>query len=259
MIRLKDVYLEYPAATGPVEAVGGISLEIAAGESVVFIGPSGCGKTTLIYLMAGLLVPTAGVIEVGGGRVTGPDPRMALILQDYGLLPWKTVWQNAALGLAIRGTGRREQRKAVLPLLAELGLAGLEERYPAQLSGGQKQRVALARALALRPVYLLMDEPLSALDALTREHLQDLLLQVWLQRQVTLVMVTHSIEEAVYLGRRLVVLSPRPARVEAVVENPGAGSPGYRASAEFHRQCSRLRELLGPGGSKAAAGAAAGG
>lgn len=258
MIRLRDVYLQYPTAAGPVEAVGGISLEIVPGESLVFIGPSGCGKTTIIYLMAGLLAPTAGIIEVGGHRVTGPDPRMALILQDYGLLPWKTVWRNAALGLAVRGTGRREQRQAVQPLLAELGLAGLEDRYPAQLSGGQKQRVALARALALRPAYLLMDEPLSALDALTREHLQDLLLEVWRQRQVTMVMVTHSIEEAVYLGQRLAVLSPRPARVKAVVENPGAGSPGYRAAAEFHRQCNRLRDLVGLGGARAAAGAAGG-
>ncbi|TDA70400.1 MAG: ABC transporter ATP-binding protein [Clostridia bacterium] len=253
MIRLKDVYLEYLTAAGPVAAVGRVSLEVAAGERLVFIGPSGCGKTTMIYLMAGLLAPTAGVIELGGRRVAGPDPRLALILQDYGLLPWKTVSQNAALGLAVRRMGRQEQREIVRPLLAELGLAGLEDRYPAQLSGGQRQRVALARALALRPAYLLMDEPLSALDALTREHLQELLLEVWRERQVTVVMVTHSIEEAVYLGRRLVVLSPRPARVQAVVENPGAGSPGYRASAEFHRQCGRLRELLDPGEQRQAA------
>lgn len=245
MLRLQDVALHYETKNGPVEAVGGVTLEISEGESVVFIGPSGCGKTSLIYLMAGLYTPTKGTVTFNNAAVRGPHPEMALILQDYGLLPWKTVWENITLGLTIRKVSRPRQAAIINPLLAELGLSGLEDRYPAQLSGGQRQRVGLARALSLSPSLLLMDEPLSALDALTREHLQNLLLQIWLRRRLTVVMVTHNIEEAVYLGKRIVVLSPRPAKVAAIAENPLVGSDDYRSQPEFYHQATYLRALLG--------------
>jgi NitT/TauT family transport system ATP-binding protein len=174
-----------------------------------------------------------------------------LILQDYGLFPWKNVYQNAALGLEIRGFSKEAQAQIVLPILEELGLKDFLNHYPAQLSGGQRQRVAIARALALKPDLLLMDEPLSALDALTREGLQELILEIWRHQELTMILVTHNIEEAVFLGNKVAVLSPRPGRVVAVVENPNSGTAAFRQSVEFYRQCSRLRRLLEVGESEA--------
>jgi len=195
-------------------------------------------------VLAGLRPPSAGRVTIAGEPVRPGRLKTAVILQDYGLLPWKTVWQNTILGLQIRRSPRDETVLRCRSILAELGLEGLEHLYPAQLSGGQRQRVAIARALALEPDLLLMDEPFSSLDALTRESLQDSLLDVWAHRGVTMVIVTHSIEEAVYLGQHIVVLSPRPARVVATVENPGMGRPAWRKSPDFHRVCTRLRGLV---------------
>ncbi len=181
---------------------------------------------------------------VDGRPLEGVRRTTSLILQDFGLLPWKTVFHNAALGLEIRGHGHAELRERVMGALEQVGLAEFEHAYPGELSGGMRQRLALARALALDADLLLMDEPLSALDALTREDLQDVLLDLWRQRRHTAVVVTHSIEEAVYLGRRVVVLTPRPGRIAAVVENPGVGEPEFRDSREFHERVVELRRLL---------------
>lgn len=242
MIELQDVHLTYPRG---VTALQGFSLRVERGESCAIIGPSGCGKSTLLYLLAGLLPATSGVIRVDGRPVSGPRLATALILQDYGLFPWKTVWQNSVLGLVLRGVkDRRRQEEAVLPILDELELTPYLRHYPAQLSGGQRQRVAIARALALQPDLLLMDEPLSALDALTREGLQEVILRLWQRHHPTLVLVTHSIEEAVYLGRRVVVVTPRPGRVYRVVENPRAGERDYRQREEYYRQCAGVRRAL---------------
>ena len=179
------------------------------------------------------------------GEIARPKRRdVALILQDYGLLPWKTVWQNVALGLQIRGTPVSEQRRLVGELLYRLGIAELGNRYSKQLSGGQRQRVAIARSLALNPELLLMDEPFSSLDALTREELQDTLLQVWRRTSLTIVLVTHSIEEAVFLGRKVLVLSPRPGRLLAEIENHNAGDADFRSRPEFHRRCNQIRGLF---------------
>ncbi|MBE3574663.1 MAG: ABC transporter ATP-binding protein [Firmicutes bacterium] len=244
VIQVTGVSYAYTNNGAQVPALEDLHLTIPAGQTCVLIGPSGCGKTTLLYLLAGLLEPTRGEIRIHGARVTRPRRETAIILQDYGLLPWKTVWKNASLGLALRRYPRQRQREILAPLLAALGLAGLEKRYPAQLSGGQKQRVAIARALALEPDTLLMDEPFSALDALTREGLQQTLVDIRGQRSLTTVLVTHNIEEAVFLGQQIVVLTPAPGRLKAVLENPEAGTPGFRFSAAFHRNCSRVRRLL---------------
>jgi NitT/TauT family transport system ATP-binding protein len=190
--------------------------------------------------------------------MTGPRLRTALILQDFGLLPWKNALHNAALGLEIRHHPPAERRRRAIEALERVGLGEFLDAYPAELSGGMRQRLGLARALALDADLLLMDEPLSALDALTREDLQDLLLALWLQRGHTSLLVTHSIEEAVFLGRRIIVMTPRPGRVHAVVENSRMGEPDYRTTEEFYARCVELRRLLAQEGAlHGASGAAA--
>ena len=168
----------------------------------------------------------------------------AVDLQDFGLLPWKNVFHNAALGLEVRGVSAADVREQTMRALSVVGIADFARAYPGELSGGMRQRLAVARALALDADLLLMDEPLSALDALTRENLQGLLLDLWRERGHTQVIVTHSIEEAVFLGRRVVVLSPRPGKVAHVVDNPGMGESGHRASESYYARCAELRGLL---------------
>jgi ABC-type nitrate/sulfonate/bicarbonate transport system ATPase subunit len=244
VLEFDSTSMTYEGSDRSVRALDALSLAVAEGEPVAVIGPSGCGKSTLLLLAAGLLRPTGGRVLVSGAPVAGPRRETALILQDFGLLPWKTVEHNAALGLAVRGVVRSDVRKRVSAALERVGLAEFARSYPGELSGGMRQRVALSRAVALDADLLLMDEPLSALDALTREDLQDVLLELWHRRGHTQVLVTHSIEEAVFLGRRVVVMSPRPGRVAAIVDNPGMGGEGYRASEAFYRIATRLRGLL---------------
>ena len=234
MIRAESISMIYKDGTIALE---GVSFSIAKGESCSVIGPSGCGKTTLLFILSGLLKPTEGEILINSKNI-------ALILQDYGLFPWKTVYENVSLGLEVRGVKKEEQRKIVLPLLEKLGLKGFENHYPRQLSGGMQQRVAFARALALNPEILLMDEPFSSLDALTREKLQNFLLKLWINNKVTMVLVTHSIEEAVFLGRKIVVLSQRPGRVLKIIDNPEMGSLDYRNREEFFEKCREVRKSI---------------
>ena len=243
-LSFDSVSLTYEGSDRAVRALEHVRLDVADGEPVAIIGPSGCGKSTMLLLAAGLLSPSEGSVTVGGQALDGVRRTTSLILQDFGLFPWKTVFDNAALGLEIRGHGRAELAVRVGEALARVGLEEFSRAYPGELSGGMRQRVALARALALEADLLLMDEPLSALDALTREDLQDVLLDLWRQRGHTAVLVTHSIEEAVYLGRRVIVLSPRPGRVAAIVDNPAMGADGYRESPGFYERCIELRRLL---------------
>ena len=247
-IRLEDVVVEYPhskeAGPASLRALDGLSLQVDRGCSLAIIGPSGCGKSSLLRLVAGLMAPTRGRVEVGGALVTKARSSTALILQDYGLLPWKTVYKNAELGLKLRHVPAKERREKTLAALSQVGLEGFAHSYPQQLSGGMRQRLALARALALDIDLLLMDEPLSALDALLREELQDLLLGLWKKDGYTQVLVTHSIEEAVFLGRRIVVMAPRPGRVVATIENPGMGEESYRMSQDYFQKCREVRSVL---------------
>jgi NitT/TauT family transport system ATP-binding protein len=241
MIEICDVAIEYGRGTRAVLAVDGISLSVEPGESLALIGPSGCGKTTLLFAVAGLVRPREGEIDIAGKTVTGPRREIALILQNAGLLPWKTVWQNANLSLLL---SKEYPEMTAASVLEELGLAGVKDRFPTELSEGMKRRVGVARALSMSPSVMLMDEPLASLDTLTKERIQDLFLQLWLRRRFSLVLVTHDIEEAAFLGQRIVVLTDRPARLKTLVENLGVGDLRYRESEEFTGIVARLREAL---------------
>lgn len=240
MISLRNVSKIY----GEITAIENVSFDIDRGESCAIIGPSGCGKSTLLLIISGLLKPTKGKVYVDGKSIKSPLQNAALILQDYGLFPWKTVYDNIALGLRIRGVNRKTEKRRVIELLDKFGLRGFEKHYPKQLSGGMKQRVALARALAIDPEILLMDEPLSSLDALSRERMQNFLLKLWKETNSTVILVTHSIEEAVFLGRKIIVLTPRPARVKAVIDNPLVGDKEYRQSEVYFEKCKEVRQMI---------------
>jgi len=229
------------------QALANISMDVKSGESMALIGPSGCGKSSLLFLIAGLVFPQRGKILVADENVAGPRQDVALIIQNYGLFPWKTVWDNVILGLKLRKLDHAKQKQKVSQLLNVLGLADYQDKYPNQLSGGQQQRVAVARALALEPMLLLMDEPFSALDALTRESLQEMVLDIWLENKMTLVFVTHSIEEAVFLGQKIAIFTPGPGRITTIVENSGMGAKEFRATKQFYQQCSKVRKLLEDG------------
>lgn len=200
-----------------------VSFTLGRDETLAVVGPSGCGKTTLLYLLGGLTAPDAGRVRLEGSPVARPASDISIILQDYGLLPWRTVIDNVALGLKVHGVGRVERRERARRQLAELGITGRDRDYPVNLSGGEQQRVAIARAFVTEPRLMLLDEPFSSLDALTRERLQRTLLDVWRKREIPYVLVTHSLEEAVMLGKRIMVMSARPARPVAVFDNPGFG------------------------------------
>jgi len=243
MIEVSGLTVIYGHGEASVPAVAGLSMEVESYELVSVVGPSGCGKTTLLFALDGLLKPTAGRVRIHGEEVRGVRRDVALILQDAGLLPWKTVRQNAELALRIQG--RKDSADKVL---ADLGLGGFEKRYPSELSEGMKRRVGIARALALQPRVMLMDEPTANLDSITREHIQNLILGLWWEMGFTGVLVTHDMEEAVFLGKRILVLSARPARVVEVLENPGMGEPGYRGTPEFMAQVAHLRQVLGGNG-----------
>jgi NitT/TauT family transport system ATP-binding protein len=223
------------------------------GEAWAILGPSGCGKTTLLYLLAGLRFPNSGQVQVDGKPLTRPRPHTGLILQDYGLLPWATVRQNAELGLRVRrfygpdGThapSNFQQPAKVDFWLERLGLTDQASKYPGQISGGQRQRTAIARTLALQPDLLLMDEPFSSLDAPTREGLQNLTLELQIEQKLTLVIVTHAIEEAAFMGRKILLLNQPPNTYALVLDNPCAGQPGYRDSGEYQGLCRELRGRL---------------
>ena len=245
MIEVSHCDLAYVQGASQVKVYDDFSLKVEPGESLVLIGPSGCGKSTLLYLLAGLLQPTGGEIRIWGERLTGTRQQTGFILQEYGLFPWLNVEQNVSLGMRVRHISKRMYQGAVEEVIRKMGLWEVKHHFPSQLSGGQRQRVALARVLTLHPDLLLMDEPLSALDALTRERLQKLLLEIWQEQKLTTVLVTHSIEEAVFLGSRILVLADgRPTHVRGEILNPLVGQSGYRQTSEFFRQTSYVRSLL---------------
>ncbi len=223
------------------------SWQIKPGEAWSVIGPSGCGKSTLLYLLTGLRQPLAGSVRVDGNPVGKPHPgsTTGLILQDYGLLPWATVWDNVRLGLQLRGIPRARQDEQVAFWLERLDIAALREHYPAQLSGGQRQRTAIARTLVFQPNLLLMDEPFNSLDAMTRERLQNVVLELIEEHGLTTVLVTHNIEEAVFLGQRVLVLTRPPTTATTAFDNVHADPHDYRAAPAFLTQCTALRTLLG--------------
>jgi NitT/TauT family transport system ATP-binding protein len=213
-IRVRGLCKSY----GPLEVFRDVNLDVGDNEVVAIVGPSGCGKTTLLRCIDGLIAPSSGEITVEGERVTAPLPGVAMVFQHFGLFPWKTVIANVAYGLRLAGASQAQIAERVPQFIKLVGLAGFENAYPYQLSGGMQQRCGLARALAIEPRVLLMDEPFAAVDAQTREILQFELLRIWEMRPTTMVFVTHSIEEAVLMGHKVVVLKGRPANVFEVVE-----------------------------------------
>lgn len=247
MLRLEKVYFDYGGKKEPAgkSLFHGVSFAIAPGERWVIIGPSGCGKTTFLHLAAGLILPREGAVFFQGRPLTGPSPDISVILQEYGLFPWKTVYGNTALPLIFRRKPAPFIRAAVERILRALGLWEYRNEYPLRLSGGQRQRVAIARALVSGPRLLLMDEPFSALDALTRENLQDTVHKLC-AGGLSFLLVTHSIEEAAFLGEKIIIWGGGgPDRIGRVLENPRAKEDAYRGSPAYDDCCRNLRACLG--------------
>lgn len=251
MIRVENLTFAYQTGAPVFQD---FCWQVAKGESWAVLGPSGCGKTTLLYLIAGLLTPASGHIFIDGRRIDRPRPRSGLILQDYGLLPWATVKENTRLGLRIRAFYGPDGTHAPRDLpqdsdvdhwLDRLGLTEHADKFPGQISGGQRQRTAIARTLVLHPDLLLMDEPFSSLDAPTREGLQQLTLELREEQRLTLVIVTHSIEEAAFMGQKILLLSDPPNRSTTILENPAFGAPDQRESEAYHLLCRELRARMG--------------
>jgi NitT/TauT family transport system ATP-binding protein/taurine transport system ATP-binding protein len=239
-VEFTKVTVDYPSKEGPVHALDAIDLNFGAGDFVCIVGPSGCGKTTLLQTLAGFIRPTAGVVTLAGRAIVGPGPDRGVVFQQPALFPWMSVMQNAEFGPMVRGIDGPTRRERVENFLRLVGLWEFRNRYPYQLSGGMQQRLAIVRALVNDPMVLLMDEPFGALDALTREKMQEELHSVWRRNQMTVVFITHSVEEAIYLGTEVVVMSPRPGRIVERLKVGFSRTSGDRdsiraikASAEF--------------------------
>ena len=245
MIDIRDLSVRYGSPDNAVLALEQININIGQGEIFTFIGPSGCGKSTFLYVLSGIIRDYEGTILINGRPVDPRQQRIGLILQNYGLLPWKNVRQNIVLGVKIKGQPREKEYFDYI--LKQLGIDQLLDRYPKELSGGQQQRVAIARAFLLKPDILLMDEPFSALDAINREEMQELFLKIWQDHHVTTVFITHSVDEALYLGSKIVVFSSSPGRILGVYENPCFQRDNLRYRDEYYQMSRQLRNLLDKG------------
>ena len=235
-IRFDKVVVDFPTASGPMRVIDGVSLDIHQGEFVSIIGPSGCGKTTLMNIVGGFVKPTEGQVLLDDRPVVAPGPDRGVIFQEYGVFPWLTVRGNIEFGLRLRANREHAEQRAeiVTRYMALMGLTDFADHFPKHLSGGMRQRLALARAYAVQPEFLLMDEPFGALDAQTRTAMQDLLLQVLAKEGKTVLLITHSVDEAIYLSSRIVVVTARPARVRTVIDIPFA-YPRDESVHEDHR------------------------
>ncbi|MCA0326584.1 MAG: ABC transporter ATP-binding protein [Proteobacteria bacterium] len=247
-VSFRDLVVEFPTAQGPMRVLDGVSLDIRQGEFVSVIGPSGCGKTTLMNILGGFVQPTSGQALLDGKPVGGPGPDRGVMFQEYGVFPWLTVRKNIEFGLKLAGNKvpKSEHAAIVERYMGLMGLKDFADHYPKHLSGGMRQRLALARAYAVRPQFLLMDEPFGALDAQTRSAMQDLLLEVLQTEDKTVMLITHSVEEAIYLSSRIVVVTARPARIRTIIDLPF----GYPRAENLHEDPrfaalrSEIRELV---------------
>jgi ABC-type nitrate/sulfonate/bicarbonate transport system ATPase subunit len=257
-LRINEVTKHFPTPDdegGQMTALDGVTLSIAPGELVSLVGPSGCGKSTLLRLIAGLDSPDSGELFVGPESIQGPSAERGLVFQDPNLFPWLTVRRNIEAGLVARGV-LDQKRSEVLEYSRLVGLEGFEDAFPHHLSGGMAQRAALARALINHPKVLLLDEPLGALDAFTRMRMQDEVLRLWEARGTTMVLVTHDIDEAIYMSNRIVIMTPRPGRIERIIP-VNLEFPRERNSPEFLRLRSDILEFLHFAGHRAKAAGAA--
>ena len=253
-IRFENVSKVFPRKPGssggaakPFTAVEGLSFDVEEGEFLTLVGPSGCGKSTILDLVGGFSNPTTGRVVLNGEPVKGMGLDRGIVFQQYALFPWRTALANVEFGLEAKGIAPRERREIARRHLALVGLEGFEDRHPHELSGGMKQRVAIARCLAHEPGVLLMDEPFAALDAQTRESLQDELLRTWERARRTVIFVTHGIDEALYLGQRVAVMTSRPGRIKEIVEVPKElreGGDDIRSLPEFGRVRHHVWSLL---------------
>jgi NitT/TauT family transport system ATP-binding protein len=244
-IELENVSLSYGDGKGARQILDNVNLTIGAGEFVSIIGPSGCGKTTLLRLMGGLVRPSAGTIRFEGTEIKGPSRQRAVVFQDYGraLLPWRSVWANVALAFEDGALTRTQQKARSVELLRSMKLEHVSEQYPGQLSGGMQQRVQIARSLAQDPRVLLMDEPFGALDAMTRQQLQDEISRIVRERNITAVFITHDLEEAIYLGDRVIALAAHPGRVLEEM-NVGLSRPRDQLRTREHPEFLQHRHKL---------------
>ncbi|WP_292423269.1 ABC transporter ATP-binding protein [Methanoregula sp.] len=241
---INDVSRVFTSEKGEtIEALSHISFEVKDEEFICILGPSGCGKTTVLRIIAGLESASAGSVSVDGVPVTSPSPKMAMIFQEYSLYPWRTVEENVALGLELKGMKKPNRMAVAKKYLDLVGLIGFEHSYPYELSGGMRQRVAVARALAIDPSILLMDEPFGALDAQTRNRMQHELLRIWEKTKKTILFVTHSVDEAVFLADRIVVLTQRPGSIKEIVTIPSV-RPRERTSDEFGQIRRHLLDMI---------------
>lgn len=247
-IRISGVRKDYPTKSGTVHALSNVDLTVRQGEFIVLVGPSGCGKTTLLKMLAGLLEPTSGTIEIAGDKVGagrhGPD--VGMLFQKPVLLPWRTILKNVLLPFDLRGRVTQEHRDRAVGILTMVGLGDFVDKLPDELSGGMQQRAAISRALVHQPSVLLMDEPFGALDAMTRDNLNVELNRIWRETRTTIVLITHSITEAVFLANRVVVMGPRPGRIIDIVDVPFADERGTELmdTPEFTHLSARLREYF---------------
>ncbi len=247
-IVFNHVSVAFPTPAGVLPVVEDVSFAVRDGEFVSLVGPSGCGKTTMLNIVAGFLKPSHGSVTLDGAPIAGPGPDRGVIFQEYGVFPWLTVEKNIEFGLSLRSSQRskEERSKTCERYLKLMGLSEFRRAYPKTLSGGMRQRLALARAYAVAPQFLLMDEPFGALDAQTRTAMQDLLLEVLQKEGKTAMLITHSVEEAIYLSSRVVVVTARPSRVRCIVEVPFPypRTQGLHEQAEFIELRSRMRDLV---------------
>ena len=247
LIQARDITLVFKSKDRePVTALRGFNLEVGKGEFVSIVGPSGCGKSTFLNLLLGLIKPDSGEMTLDGSPISGPGQERAMVFQEFGLLPWRTVRANVELGLELKGISSPERAQRATELISLVGLKDFERHYPHELSGGMKQRVGLARALATEPEVLLMDEPFAALDAQTRDLMQSELLQIWERTKKTVLFVTHSIEEAAYLSDRVIIMTARPGRTKETlkIQLPRPRDYEMRLTPQFNDIKSRIWDVL---------------
>jgi NitT/TauT family transport system ATP-binding protein len=247
-IAFENVSVSFPNAGGSMLVVDDVSYEVRDREFVSVIGPSGCGKTTMMNIVAGFVAPTSGHVRLDGKSIVGPGPDRGVIFQEYGVFPWLTVKDNIAFGLKLRANcaGPTEREEICRRYMDLMGLADFADAWPRMLSGGMRQRLALARAYAVKPQFLLMDEPFGALDAQTRSAMQDLLLEVLAAEDKTVMLITHSVDEAIYLSNRIVVMTARPTRIREIIEVPFSypRSDALHETREFTELRSHVRQLV---------------